>query len=90
MCTGSPVNVIVQPSRTSVWVKWNTPFMFDNGDDLKVRKYYIEYQKQGSSMASLQVTSVGYQMQTDISDLKSNTTYLIGVFARSDIGNGAN
>ena len=63
----------------------------DDGDDLKVLEYYIEYQEQGSSMAPLQVTliSVGYQMETAISDLKSNTTCLIRVFARSDIGNGS-
>ena len=40
-----------------------------------------------SSVTLLQVTSVGYQMETNISDLKSNTNYLISVFARGDIGN---
>ena len=35
--------------------------MFDDGADLKVREYYIEYQEQGSS--PLQLTSVGYQME---------------------------
>ena len=63
--------------------------MFDDGDDLKVREYYIEYQEQGSSMAPLQVSVMGNQMATDISDLKSNTTYLVRVFARSYVGNGS-
>ena len=63
--------------------------MFDDGDDLKVREYYIDYQEQGSSMAPFQVSVMGNQMKTDISDLKSNTTYKIRVFARSDIGNGS-
>ena len=42
-----------------------------------------------SSVTLLQVTSVGYQMETNIFDLKSNTNYLISVFARGDIGNGS-
>ncbi len=64
--------------------------MNDDGDDLEVREYYIEYKVQGSAVASWRVIVVkASEGERDISNLQSNTTYLICVFARSDIGNGS-
>ena len=61
----------------------------DNGDDLKVREYYIEYSVQGSAVVPLQVIVMGNIVERDISNLQSNTTYSIRVFARTDLGNGS-
>ena len=62
--------------------------MNDDGDDLKVREYYIEYNVQGSAVASWRVIAVtASEGDRDISNLQSNATYLIRVLARSDIEN---
>ena len=64
--------------------------MNDDGDDLEVREYYIEYKVQGSAVAPWRVIVVmASEGARDISNLQSNTTYLIRVLARSDIGNGS-
>ena len=74
----------------SIHVEWSPPVINDDGDDLKVREYYIAYKVQGSAVAPWQVIVVmASEGERDISNLQSNTTYLIHVFARSDIGNGS-
>ena len=64
--------------------------MNDDGDDLEVREYDIEYKLQESAVAPWRVIVVmAREGARDISNLQSNTTYLIRVLARSDIGNGS-
>ena len=89
-CTGPPLNVSVQASRLSIRVKWSPPVRNGDVDDLNVHEYYIEYRVQGSVNASWQVTvDMARERERDISNMQSNTTYLIRVLARSDIGNGS-
>ena len=79
----------MKATRTSLLVKWSPPFLSDDGNDLKVRHYYIEYRMQEEFMAFSLVTAMRNETEKDLSNLQSNTTYAIRMFARSINGNGS-
>ena len=53
----------MQATRTSLLVKWSPPFLSDDGNDLKVRHYYIEYRMQEEFMAFSLVTAMGNETE---------------------------